>query len=87
MEVPAAGAGEVWVVGIGYPEGDWAGCFEDDSVAQSLMSADMPASRAAATFTPQASEEDVRRVVDCLDRSLTGGDVSVGVTAQRTDQR
>lgn len=82
-EVPAAGAGDVWVVGIGYPEGEWVPCFEDDSVAETLMTADMPASSASATFTPQASEEDVRRVLDCLDRSLTGGDVGVRVVAQR----
>lgn len=81
-DVPAAGADEVWVVGIGYPEGEWASCFEDDSIAQSLMTFDMPTSSATATFTAEARELDVRRVLDCLDRSLTGGDVSVSVTAQ-----
>lgn len=82
-EIPAAGADEVWVVGIGHPRGEWTSCFEDDSVAESLMTADLPSSSASATFTPQAREEDVRRVLDCLDRSLTGGDVSVRVTAVR----
>ncbi|WP_182113531.1 hypothetical protein [Actinotalea sp. JY-7876] len=84
-EVPATGPGEVWFVGMAYPEGDWTPCVDDDSVAESHMTADMPTSRAAATFTPEADEDDVRRVLDCLDRSLTGGDVSVGVTAQRDD--
>ena len=81
-QTPAAKAGEVWVVGIGYPEGEWASCFEDDSVAESLMTADLPASSATAAFTPQASAKDVRHALDCLDHSLTGGDVSVTVTAQ-----
>lgn len=77
----------MWVVTIRDPEGEWAGCFEDDAVAESLTTLDMPPSSATATFAPQAGEEDVRRVVDCLDRVLAGGDVSVGVTARRTDVR
>ncbi|WP_024288545.1 hypothetical protein [Cellulomonas sp. KRMCY2] len=76
-EIPEAGEDDVWVVGIGYPQGEWAGCFEDDSVAEALMTADMPASSATATFTRGAREEDVRRVLGCLDRSLTGGAVTV----------
>lgn len=76
-ELPAAGEGDAWVVGIRYPQGEWSECFEDDSVAEALMTADMPASGATATFTRGAREEDVRRVLGCLDRSLTGGTVTV----------
>lgn len=72
-ETPAAGADEVWVVGIGYPKGEWTSCFDDELIAESLMTA---------TFRPRASEEGVRRVVDCLDRSLAEGDVSVSMMAQ-----
>lgn len=76
-EVPPTGAGEVWVVEIGYPEGDWATCFEDDAVARSVTTLDLPASRATATLTADADEHDVRRILDCLDGSRSGGDVSV----------
>lgn len=80
-EVPARGDGEVWVVSLDHPEGDWAVCLTDEAVADSVMTADVPTSAASATFGASAGEEDVRRVLDCLDRALTGGDA--GVTARR----
>jgi hypothetical protein len=82
VQVPTHGGdGEVWVVGIRHPQGDWASCFDDDSIASSLMTADLPSSGGSATFTPDAREGDVRRVLTCLDRSLTSGTAAVTVTA------
>lgn len=80
-DVPSRADGEVWVVGIGDPRGGWSECFDDDAVAESLMTADLPTSGASATFRAAASEEDVRRVLDCLDRALTEGTVSVTTRA------
>ena len=76
-DIPVARDGDVWVVGIGYPTGEWFECFKDDSVAEAIMTTSLPSSAASATFTPEATEKDVRRVLDCLGRSLTGGTVSV----------
>lgn len=82
VQVPARGGdGEVWVVGIRHPRGDWATCFDDDTISSSLMTADLPTSGASATFTPTAQEANVRRLLNCLDRSLTSGTVAVTVTA------
>lgn len=77
MEVPALHEGEVWIIGIADPRGDWSECFSDDSIEQALTTADMPASSSTATFRQEAEEGDVRKVMACLDRSLTGGEVAV----------
>lgn len=76
-ELPALRAGEVWIVALRYPEGDWSGCFDDDSVAQALMTADLPVSAATATLGPDAREADVHRILACVDRRLTGGTITV----------
>lgn len=78
-DVPERRDGDVWVVGISHPRGGWSACFDDDAVAESLMTADLPSSGASATFAVDASESDVRRVLGCLDRTLTGGEVTVRV--------
>lgn len=81
-DVPERRDGDVWVVGISHPRGGWSACFDDDAVAESLMTADLPTSGASATFAVDASGSDVHRVLRCLDRTLTGGDVTV--RTQRT---
>ncbi|WP_258724341.1 hypothetical protein [Cellulomonas sp. NS3] len=58
------------------PRGDLGAC-DDDAVAESLMTADAPPWSATMTFEPEASEADVRRVLGCLDRSLTSGRITV----------
>ncbi|MGW6130142.1 hypothetical protein ACWFNE_08965 [Cellulomonas sp. NPDC055163] len=76
-DVPAAPPeGGPWVIGIRHPRGDLSACG-DDAVAESLMTADVPPSSATITLEPWASAADARRVLDCLDRSLTGGEVTV----------
>lgn len=72
-EIPEGGP---WVVEIRHPRGDLGAC-DDDAVAESLMTADAPPSSATIAFEPWASDADVRRVLDCLDRSLTGGEITV----------
>ncbi|MFS0698663.1 hypothetical protein AB6N24_01685 [Cellulomonas sp. 179-A 4D5 NHS] len=76
-DVPELRDGDVWVVGISHPRGGWSVCFDDGAVAESLVTADLPTSGASATFAVGASESDVRRVLGCLNRHLTGGEVAV----------
>jgi len=66
-----------WVIGLEDPRGRWAECFDDDVVAQSLATADMPTSHASATLHPTATKADVRRITGCLDDFLTGGAMTV----------
>jgi len=66
-----------WVVALEYPEGAWQGCLEDPSLTDGRMTADLPVTRATARTVPDATAADVRRVVDCLARGMTGGSVHV----------
>lgn len=80
IDVPAKEPDEVWVVAITDPRGGWSACFDDDAVAQSIMSGDLPTSGASAAFHRDAVEDDVRRVLGCLDGAHTGGRVRVSTT-------
>ncbi|MGV8965419.1 MAG: hypothetical protein ACOH2F_03995 [Cellulomonas sp.] len=66
-----------WVIAIDHPRGDWNRCFDDPAVAESLMSADLPSSRAAATLRTTATKADVERIATCLDRYLSGGTATI----------
>jgi hypothetical protein len=66
-----------WLITLGYPEGDWSTCLDDAAITDSIMSADLPTSSVSAQTVPEATAADVRRVVGCLSRSMTGGTVQV----------
>ena len=69
-----------WAIALSSPEGEWTGCLDDPAMSEPLMSSDLPVSRVVAASAPGATEADVRRVVDCLSASLTGGTIEVGRT-------
>ncbi|MEP7762872.1 hypothetical protein [Sanguibacter sp. 25GB23B1] len=76
-EIPSEGP---WSIGIshpGGPQGDVTSCVRDRSVSSSLMSADLPSSGTSIQLEDSATRDDVQRVLDCLDRALSGGDISV----------
>ena len=73
--IPASGP---WSISLSHPEGAWDACLNDPAIAEGVMSSDLPVSRVVANSAEDASEADVRRVLDCLSGALTGGTVEVG---------
>jgi len=63
-----------WAVQLTDPEGDWAPCLDDPVVTGPTTSGPT----VTALFTPDATEADVQRVLDCLSDAMTGGTVQVG---------
>ncbi|MCM3661892.1 hypothetical protein M3148_12960 [Georgenia satyanarayanai] len=74
--IPAEGPWGIWV---SYPEGDSAHCY-DDAVEHAFYTTDYPGSSLAVTFVPEATRDDVKRVLACMEDSLTSGEVEVGQT-------
>jgi len=72
---------EPWGIALSYPEGDWSSCLDDPAVLDGLTSADIPVSRVTARSAPGATEADLRRIVDCLSSSMTGGSIDVGTSS------
>lgn len=67
-----------WTVDVGQPRGDaWQECLDDAALSEGIMSLDLPTSHVSAPFLDDATLDDVERVLACLERGLTSGDVSV----------
>ncbi|WP_407342408.1 hypothetical protein [Pengzhenrongella phosphoraccumulans] len=69
-----------WAIALDHPQGGWSRCFDDEAVAEAVMSADQPSSSAAATLRTSATKDDVERIATCLDQSLTGGTATITET-------
>jgi hypothetical protein len=77
---PAIPGDGPWVIALDHPQGSWSRCLDDVAVAESLMSSDLPTSRATATLTATATKDDVERIATCLEQSLTGGTATITET-------
>jgi hypothetical protein len=75
-----------WAIALSHPEGDWSRCLDDPAMTDPLMTSDLPVSRVVAGSAAGATEADVRRVVDCLSATLTGGTIEVSQAGGADDE-
>lgn len=77
---PGGGApDEVWAIGVAHGEGEWMSCVEESglAVAETISTADIPASAVVVRFDPGVSRSDAADVVRCIEDRLTAGEVSL----------
>ncbi len=77
--IPAEGP---WLIGLERPEGGWSACLDDPALTEGFMSADEPVSAVTVQTVPGATVADVRRVADCLSRTMTGGSAHIRTAAR-----
>ena len=63
-----------WAIQLTDPEGDWDVCFDDPAMTTPTTWG----STVTAVSAPGATQDDVRRVLDCLSGSMTAGSIQVG---------
>lgn len=61
------GSASQWVIEVTQPAGDFTDCDDLPGVSESVMTADMPASRATFTMAPGSSREEALAVLDCVE--------------------
>jgi len=72
------GSGDTWQVAVLRPSPHPPdACAEDESVASSIISLDMPSSHVSYSLHPGSSEDDAKRVAACLEKGLTSGAITV----------
>lgn len=79
---PEGNGTPMWVVEITHPAGDFAECHELPGVSESVMSADMPASRATLTMAPGSSREEALAVLACVEERQVAPSEAVLVDRQ-----
>lgn len=52
-------------------------CLEDPLIEESLQTANLPSTHLGIKLVPEATREDAARIADCLQRSLSSGEVSI----------
>jgi hypothetical protein len=83
IEYLTSGPAGTWQVSVLYPDPlPDASCAGDESVASSLMSLDMPSSHVNYSLREGATENDARRVAECLAGVLDSGAITVSPPAQ-----
>ena len=63
-----------WAILLTAPVGEWSTCVDDPAMTDPITGED----RVTVVSAPGATEADVRRVVECLSTTLTGGTIEVG---------
>lgn len=74
------GSSDDWWIGVKYPEfgPDTTGdCTDDDMVEGSNLSFDEPSSGSTVWLTASALENDAIRIAQCIDETLTSGEIAI----------
>ncbi|WP_454149385.1 hypothetical protein [Microbacterium lacticum] len=72
------GENESWSVTVSQPRfSDDERCTDDANIENAVLSADLPSSSLGVILVPGSSEQDARRIAECLQRTLISGEVTI----------